>query len=298
MENKTKIVVTGGAGFVGAHLSEALVAAGYEVHIIDNLVSGKRGHMPPEAIFHDMDIRNLPDIKGVINGAYAIFHLAALPSVPYSIENPAETTEVNLLGTVNVLTAARDAGADRVVFSSSAAVYGDAETSPVREELPAKPKSPYGLQKFESELNCGLFSQMYGLKTVSLRYFNIYGPRQNPDVPYASVIPKFIQKRKNGEQLPVFGSGEQTRDFVHVKDVAEANMKALLSDKVGKGEAINIGTGRSHSVKTIAGLIGGPMEHLQKREEIMHSVSDITLASKLLDWKPKWALEDGIKELL
>lgn len=292
-----KVIVTGGAGFIGSHLVERLVALEYEVHVIDNLVAGKREQVHSKATLHVIDIRDKEKLVPIFNGADTVFHLAALPSVPYSIENPIETHEVNALGTLNVIMASRDAGVRRIVYSSSSAVYGDQEKMPVSEEVLCEPISPYGLQKFESEHYLRLASELYGLETVSLRYFNLYGPRQNAVGPYASVIARFIDQCAGGEPLTVVGEGKQTRDFVHVLDVVEANIRAMDSAHVGKGEAVNIGGGKSYNVLEVADLVGGAINYLPPRIEIMDSLADITRAHKLLEWEPRQSFTEGINSL-
>jgi UDP-glucose 4-epimerase len=293
-----KVIVTGGAGFVGAHLVKELISKGFEVHVIDNLVVGKRENLDGRAVLHVLDIREIETIRPIFIGASYVFHLAALPSVPYSIEHPEETHSVNLTGTLHVLLASRDAGVERVIFSSSAAVYGDQEELPVHEGMNPRPMSPYALHKLESEQYMKLFSDIYGLSTISLRYFNIYGEGQNPDGPYASAIPKFVMRKKSGKPIQIIGDGEQTRDFVHISDVVSANIAAMESEKVGKGEVINIATGKNVSMNYVANLIGGPIEHVPPRLEIKHSVAHIGSAKNLLDWEPKADLEKGISELL
>jgi len=281
-----KILVTGGAGFIGSHLVRALRALGHDVEILD--------------IVHDPrnDIRNLEWIRSKFDGIQYVFHLAALTSVQLSIEQPVETNLTNLGGTLNVLIAAKNAEVRRIIFSSSAAVYGEQERLPVHEDAKTYPMSPYAIQKFGSEEYLKLFSKIYNLETVSLRYFNVYGSGQNPSGPYASVIPKFIEQRKHKKPLTIIGDGLSTRDFVNVSDVVSANILAMESNKVGKGEVVNIASGMSTSANQVAELIGGPIEHLPQRLEIKDSVADISLASKLLDWSPKVGLESGIKELL
>lgn len=295
---KEKIVVTGGAGFIGSHLVERLVRDGFDIHVVDNLIAGKREHVPPGATLHIIDIREKEKLSPIFKDADTIFHLAALPSVPYSIEYPIETHEVNVLGTLNVLMAARDAGVRRIVFSSSSAAYGDQQELPIYEYAPCEPKSPYGLQKLESELYMRLASELYGVGTVSLRYFNLYGPRQNATGPYASVIAKFLDQSACGEELTVVGDGEQTRDFIHVEDVVEANIAAMKSLHVGSGEVINIGGGIRCSINQIAEMIGGEVLHVPQRTEIKDSLAAIDQARDLLGWMPRKKFEDGIKELL
>ena len=281
---KTKVVVTGGSGFIGSNLIAELERQNYEVENID-LVVGR-------------DIRKLDQIKPLFVGAKYVFHLAALPRVQYSIEHPVETNETNVIGTLNVLLAAKEAGVAKVIYSASSSAYGDQEIMPLVETLPAKPKSPYGLQKYIGEMYARVFSEVYNLPTVSLRYFNVYGPGQNPDGAYALVIGKFIKQKKEGQPLTITGDGEQTRDFTHVRDVVRANILAAESDKVGKGEVLNIGAGRNFSVNKIAELVGGEKEYLPARLEPKHTLADNRLAKELLGWEPQVKLEDGIKELL
>ncbi len=234
-----KAVVTGGAGFIGSHLVNVLIKEGFEVSIIDNLSSGKKENLNSQAKFFNVDIRNLEDIRPIFEGAKYVFHLAAIPSVQYSIENPIETNAVNLDGTLNVLTAAKEAGVKKVVYSTSCTVYGDAENLPVTEAESIKPKSPYGLQKYFGELYMKSFSELYGLPTVNLRYFNVYGKGQSSTGAYASVIAKFLSLKQAGQKFTIFGDGSQTRDFINVEDVARANLAAALSEKAGRGESIN-----------------------------------------------------------
>lgn len=293
-----KVVVIGGAGFIGSHLTDALIERGYDTHIIDNLSGGKRENVNTKATLHEVDIRNLDDIKPIIKGAKYVFHLAALPRVQFSIENPLETHEVNVTGTQNVLIAAKEGGVERVIYSSSGgSAYGDQKTMPLVETMVANPKSPYGLHKYVGELYAKVWNIVYGLETVSLRYFNVYGPRINPDGAYPLAIGKFLKQRKEGKPMTIWGDGTQTRDFTHVKDVVNANLLAAESKKVGKGEVLNIGAGKNFSVNQLAELVGGPVVHEPSRLEPHDSLADNSLARELLGWKPEVALEDGIKEL-
>jgi len=295
---KPRAIVTGGAGFIGSHLTDLLMEKGYEVHIIDNLSGGKKENIHPDAILHEADVRNLADIEPIFEGVEFVFHLAALPQVQYSIEEPVKTGEINMGGTLNVLLAARSANVKKVIYSASSAAYGDQETSPLHEGLLPKPKSPYGLQKYIGEHYLRIWSEVYGLPTVSLRYFNVFGPRQSSTGAYASVIAKFLDQRKKGLPLAITGDGLQTRDFVHVKDVARANFFAAINENMKGGEVINIGSGESYSVNDIARIIGGETVHIEARLEPKNSLADITLSEKLLGWKPSITLSDGIKELL
>ena len=292
-----KMVVTGGAGFIGSHVADALVALGHEVHVIDSLVNGKREHVPTDAILHELDILDTVRIAPIIEGAHTVFHLAALPRVEFSLEHPVEAHEANVNGTLSVLIAARDGKAGRVVYSASSSAYGDQETLPLREDMPANPPHPYGLQKHISELYMRQFSSAYGLPTVSLRYFNIYGPRLDPDGAYALVIGRFLSQRAEGKPLTITGDGTQTRDFTHVSDAVRANLLASESENVWNGEVINIGAGRNTSIQELADIIGGDREYIPERRETKHTRADNRLAKELLGWAPSVGLEEGIKDL-
>lgn len=296
-DKKIKVVVTGGAGFIGSHLVDELISRGFDVHIIDNLSNGLPDNVNKEANFFKEDIRNFEAIKKIIEGAQYVFHTAALPRVQYSIENPLETHDVNVNGTVNLLVAAKDAGVKKIIYSASSSAYGNQETMPLREDMVANPLSPYGLQKHIGELKCRVFSKIYGIPTVSLRYFNVYGPRFRADGAYALVIGKFLKQKKEGVPLTIVPDGEQTRDFTHVRDIVMANILAMESEKVGKGEVINIGAGRNWSVNKVAELIGGPVEFCEPRLEPKHTLADNFRARELLGWEPKVSLEEGIEEL-
>ena len=290
-------VVTGGTGFIGSHLVTALLAEEYVVKIIDNESSGKQRKIPEGAEFFGQDINDTAALTKVMRGADFVFHFAALPRVQYSIEYPLETNAVNVGGTVSVLKAAHDAGVKRVVYSASSSAYGDQAVMPLTEDMPASPKSPYGLQKYIGELYCRVFSDVYGLSTVSLRYFNVYGSGASTEGAYALVIAKFLKQRSLGEPMTITGDGKQTRDFTHVHDVVRANILAANSERVGKGEVINIGAGKNASVLHIAKLIGGPVTHIAARLEPHDTLADNSLAKKLLGWEPGVSLEDGITEL-
>lgn len=295
---KKKMVVVGGAGFIGSNLTEALVARGDDVHVIDNLAGGKREHVDSGATFHEVDICNYEAIVPIIAGADTVFHFAALPRVQFSIEHPLETNEVNVGGTLKVLTAAKEGGVRRVVYSASSSAYGDQEKMPLEETMPANPLSPYGLQKYIGEEYCTLYSTVYGLETVSLRYFNVYGKNQDPEGAYALVIGKFLKQKSEGNPLTITGDGEQSRDFTSVRDVVRANILASESQKVGKGEAINIGAGKDCTINRLADLIGGTKKYVEARLEPKHTLADISKAKELLGWVPEVRLEDGIEELL
>lgn len=289
--------MTGGAGFIGSHLVDALLEAGKEVIVIDDLSGGKRERVDPKATLHVVDIRDYDAIAPLFSGAEYVFHLAALPRVQYSIEHPTETHAVNVNGTLNVLLAAKEAGVKRVVYSASSSAYGNQETLPLREDMLPAPLSPYGLHKFIGEHYAHVFSEVYGLSTVSLRYFNVYGPRLDPDGAYALVIGKFLKQRSEGGPMTITGDGTQTRDFTHVRDVVRANLLAAESTQVGHGEVVNIGAGRNASINELAHLIGGPVTYIPARLEPKNTLADNTKARELLGWIPEVALADGIAEL-
>lgn len=295
---KEKIVVTGGAGFIGSHLVKAHLEKGYDVHVVDNYAGGKRADRIHEgATYHEVDIRDYALLAPVVSGAKYLFHEAALPRVQFSIENPELTFSVNAAGFITVLRAAHEGGVARVVYAASSSAYGDQPVLPLAEDMPAMPKSPYGLQKYIGELSARLWSEVYQLSTVSLRYFNVYGPGFDPEGAYALVIGKFLKQRMAGEPMTITGDGTQTRDFTHVSDIVRANMLAAESPKVGKGETINIGAGRNVSVNDLAAMIGGPVTHVAPRLEPHDTRADNRKAKELLGWEPSVALEDGIAEL-
>lgn len=294
-------LVTGGAGFIGTNLVKRLLADGHKVIVLDNFAAGRmEDRIQPGAEYYEGDIRNIEDIKDACSGGVdGIFHLAALPRVLFSIENPLETHDVNVNGTLNVLLAARDLKIRRVVFSTSSAAYGDQEVYPLKEDgVIKKPLSPYGFHKLIGEEYCRLFSLLYGLETVSLCYFNIYGPYFDPEGAYALVIGRFLKLRKEGKPLTVRGDGELYRDYTHVDDAVEANILAMTKDTVGKGEVINIGYGEPHSVNELVKLIGGEYEHVPLLPgEMKFTHADNTKAKELLGWEPSIKLEDGVKQL-
>jgi len=295
------VVVTGGRGFLGSHLCEGLVREGYSVHAID-ITDHELPHRPrsSDARLHSIDIRNgdalriLFDKLGTIAG---IFHTAALPRVQFSIDYPEESHDVNVNGTLTLLLAARDHKVGKVIYSASSSAYGDQETLPLREHLLPRPKSPYALHKYLGEHYCKIFSEVYGVPTVSLRYFNLYGPGADPSGAYAQAMIKFIHLRKHNKPLTITGDGEQTRDVVHVRDVVRANILALQSTSVGNGEVVNIGSGTAPSINMVADMIGGEREYIAPRIEPKHTRADIVRAKELLGWEPEISLEEGVAEL-
>ena len=293
-----KVVVTGGAGFIGSHLADALLEAGYDVHVVDNLANGKREDVPVGAVFHELDVRDTAALMELFAGAHAVFHLAALPRVTYSYDYPVESHEANIDGTFSVLMAARDAGVRRVIYAGSSSSYGSQETLPFTEDMRPNPVSLYAFQKFAGEEYARLFSENYGLSTVTLRFFSVYGPRMRPDGGYALAIPKFLESRKEGKPLPITGDGSHTRDFTHIRDVVRACLLAMESEKAGKGEVFNIAAGRNVSVNTLADLIGGEREYLAPRPgDAQDTFGDTAKAREILGWEPGVPLEEGIEEL-
>ncbi len=292
----SKTLVTGGAGFIGSNLVDELINQGNEVLVLDNLSTGKKENINPKAKFVQADITNLDEIKPHFVGIDYVFHLAALPRVQWSIENPIESHNANINGTLNVLLAARDAKVKRFIYSASSSAYGDTQTLPLRENFLPMPMSPYGLHKYVGEHYAHLFSLLYGLETVSLRYFNVYGPRMAFEGAYVTVIAVFLRQKKEGKKMTIWGDGTQTRDFTFVSDVVSANISASQSTKVGKGEVINIGAGNNYSVNEIAKRLGGDKENLSPKIEPHDTLADNSKAKELLGWTPYISLKEGIEK--
>ncbi len=298
MQQKKKMVVTGGAGFIGSNLVEELLRRGHEVHVVDNFAGGRApGRLFDEATLHEIDIRDYPALADVVSSADVVFHLAALPRVQDSIDHPTETHDVNVNGTLSVLEAARHGGARRVLLASSAAVYGDQEVVPLHEALRATPKSPYGLHKYMGERKLELWSELYGTETVSLRFFNVYGPRFDPDGPYALVVGRFLKLATEGKPITIAGDGTNTRDYVHVHDIVDGLMRAAESAQVGRGEVINLGSGIETSVNELARIIGGEVTFVAPRIEPARSCADITRARTLLAWQPVRTLAQSLPKM-
>jgi len=272
-----------------------LINQGHQAVIIDNLTTGKKEYVNPKAKFVRADIRDLKKIKPLFSKIDYVFHLAAFPRVQPSIEDPATANDINLNGTLNVLIAARDAKVKKVIYSASSSVYGDQEKMPLTEDMPAHALSPYGLQKYVGELYCRLFSDIYGLPTVSLRYFNAYGKRQALEGAYCLVMGIFVRQRLNNEAMTITGDGNNRRDYTSVIDVVRANILAAQSHKVGKGEVINIGRGSNFSVNELAAMIGGPVKHIEPRIEPKETLADNSLAKRLLGWEPTVDLPEWLE---
>jgi UDP-glucose 4-epimerase len=276
----------------------------HEVVVIDNFSSGKRANLSGFKNVHCIEgsICDLHLLKEAFSGADGIFHLGAIASVARSVDDPVATNSTNLTGTLNVLLAARDCGVKKVVFSSSSAIYGDEPTLPKREDMPPGPLSPYAVSKLAGEYYCNVFFALYGLKTVSLRYFNVFGPRQDPLSEYAAVIPKFITRLLNHQSPLIFGDGKQTRDFVYVKDVVQANLLAMQSLKTG---TFNIGSGESIDLNTLARTLAEimdmdipPLYEKPRSGDIRDSVSDISAAKKCLGYQTHYSLDKGLAETI
>ena len=294
-----KIVITGGAGFIGSNLAEEL-SKKHEVVIIDDLSTGSAENV------EDLDLELVrgsitdPDLlEEYFRGVDYVFHQAALPSVQRSIEDPVLANEVNICGTLNVLVAARDAGVKKVIYASSSSVYGDTPELPKREDMKPDPKSPYAVAKLAGEYYCKVFNEIYGLKTVALRYFNVYGPRQDPSSDYAAVIPKFVNRVMAGKAPIIYGDGEQTRDFTFVRDVVQANVLAMESDATG---VFNVAAGQRISVNDLAGMV---MEVIGNRVNCVHeepragdvrdSLGDVSRAYAGFGYVPRYGMEDGLR---
>lgn len=307
--NCSKILVTGGAGFIGSHLVDRLLDEGFEVIVLDNLSTGRMQNLVHHQHRKDLhfikgDIRDFELVKKVVVEVDAVFHEAALVSVTRSVENPILTSEVNVNGTLNLLKACSDADVKRFIYASSSSVYGEAEALPKDEGLVPKPISPYAVSKMAAERYCLVFREVYGLETVCLRYFNVYGPRQVYG-PYSGVISIFINRLLNGEPPVIYGDGKQTRDFTHVEDVVQANMLAL-NERDAVGEVFNIATGVATSVNELAALLQEIMgkTHLKpvytgpRAGDIRHSYADITKAREVLGYRPKFSLREGLAKLV
>jgi nucleoside-diphosphate-sugar epimerase len=297
-----RAVVTGGAGFIGSNLVDQLIDDGHDVFVFDNLSTGDEKNINPKAWFdRHVDISNWdhnsynPGDIIKAEGIDTIFHLAARARVQPSIEDPILFNQTNVNGTLNLLKGAVDNGVKRFVYSSSSSVYGNVECIPTPEGHPTNPLSPYGAQKLIGEIYTKTFSQVYGIETVNLRYFNVYGERQKLEGAYCLVMGKFIQQRLNGEPMTIRGTGAQRRDFTYVGDVVRANILAAASDRVGGGESINIGSGDNRSVNDIADMIGGDRINVISVLEPQETLADNRLALGLLGWKPEGNIEEWVE---
>ena len=299
-----RVLVTGGAGFIGSHLVEALVSAGCQVRVYDNLSSGNTDnlkHLEGKFSFYEADIRDRQKLEAALDGCEVVFHLAAIVSVPQTVENPIDSAEVNEMGTLFVLDASRQAKVKRVVFSSSCAVYGDDPRLPKRENMAPKPLSPYAAQKLAAEYYAKVFNDLYGLETAVLRYFNVYGPRQDPSSPYSGVISIFMTKALLNEPVVIYGDGNQSRDFIYVRDVVKANLLAATAENVS-GQVMNIGSGQSvrindlwQAVCALSGRSNDPRYESKRPGDIVASLADIDRAKELLGFECEAFLEKGLE---
>ena len=299
-------LVTGGAGFIGSHLSEELVRRGETVRVADSLVTGKRSNLDhiPNVEFVQGDLADIDFAKSVVQGCDYVLHQAAIPSVPRSVKDPITSNRANVDGTLNVLVAARDAGVRRLVFAGSSSAYGDTPTLPKDEDMPTNPLSPYALQKVVGEQYLQMFTKLYGLETVSIRYFNVFGPRQDPSSPYSGVISVFATALLENRSPKIYGDGEQTRDFTYVANVVDGVLRACEATGAS-GQVINVATGGRISLnelfkemKKIVGASVNP-EYVEPRAgDVRDSQADIRKAKDILGYKPTVSFEDGLKRTI
>jgi len=291
----SKCLVTGGAGFVGSNLVDELIGQGHQVVVIDNLSTGKKEYINAGADFYNLDLKNLAAIAPLFNGVAYVFHQAALARVQPSIEDPAKYHDNNVNATLNVLIAARDAKVKKLIYASSSSVYGDQARMPLTEDLAVAPISPYALQKYIGEEYCRLFSHVYKLPAVCLRYFNVYGPRMATEGAYASVVSIFGQQMQKGEPMTIAGDGTHFRTYTYVKDIVRANILASQSD-IADGRAINAGQSTEYTVNQIAKMFGGPTTNIPERIEPARNLCSNALAKKLLGWEPSMDLPEWLAE--
>lgn len=300
-------LVTGGAGFIGSHLVEELVARGAAVRVLDNFSTGKRENLEEwldEIELVEGSVENEQICKRAVQGVEYVLHQAALCSVPRSVENPVATNATNVNGTLNLLWACKEIGLRRFVCAGSSSAYGDSEVLPKVETMTPKPCSPYAVSKLVQELYCMVFHRLYGLKTVVLRYFNVYGSRQDADSPYAAVVPSFVQALIRGGRARIYGDGEQSRDFTYVKDCVQANLLACQAAGA-VGQVLNIASGRRTVInslhKVIAGLLDRedrPKHEAPRAGDVRHSLADISKAKELLGYEPRYTIDQGLSEAI
>jgi UDP-glucose 4-epimerase len=309
MGESVRYLVTGGAGFIGSHLAERLLRDGHRVRVLDDFSTGRRANLAfgaddPRLEVVEGDIRDAARVRAAMGDIEGVFHQAALVSVPRSVACPRLSLEINALGTLTVFDAARETGVPRVVFASSAAVYGAAGRLPLAETSPPAPTSPYGLDKLYTEQLAALYRELFGFEAVALRYFNVFGPRQDPSSPYAGVISIFRDRLAVGEAVTVFGDGEQTRDFVYVEDVVAANLAAMTAP-AGVGAVYNVGRGERVSLNQLLAMLGDilgrrPVVAYQppRPGDIRHSQGDISAIQSALGWAPRWNVPSGLSALV
>jgi nucleoside-diphosphate-sugar epimerase len=299
-----RVLVTGGGGFIGSHLAGRLAALGHRVRILDNFATGRRSNvvaLDADVDLIEGDIQSYERVHNAIAGCDLVFHQAALPSVPRSVADPLTSNATNVIGTLNVLLAARDAGVRRVVFASSSSVYGTSHELPKREDMAPMPVSPYAVAKLASEGYCRSFGEVYGLETVALRYFNVFGPRQDPRSQYAAVVPNFITSLLTGERPTIFGDGEQSRDFTYVENVVQANLLAMEAD-VAPGRVYNVACGERVSLNQLFSVLREladsgvePVYAAPRAGDVRHSLADLTASRRDLGYEPTVDLREGLR---
>jgi UDP-N-acetylglucosamine/UDP-N-acetyl-alpha-D-glucosaminouronate 4-epimerase len=299
-----KVLVTGGGGFIGSNLARALAERGDDVRVLDNFSTGNRANLSElasEIEIVEGELRSYERVHAATRGVEVVFHQGALPSVPRSVQDPLTTSAVNVEGTLNVLLAARDEGIRRVVFASSSSVYGNSGELPRLETQNPDPISPYGVSKLAAERYCVSFARVYPLETVALRYFNVFGPNQDPTSQYSAVVPRFITAIADGQPVAIYGDGDQRRDFTYVANVVDANLLAADADGV-TGKVLNIATGRATTVNELADAIGALLGRQVERDEqpertgdVRDSWADVTHAREVLGWEPRIGLDEGLR---
>lgn len=296
-----RILVTGGAGFIGSHITSALLEQGDEVRILDDLSTGHRRNLEEKAELHEASVTDLDAVRAAVDGCDYVFHEAALASVPRSIAHPGPNNLVNVDGTLNVLIAARDAGVKRVIYAASSSAYGDSERLPKVETMPTNPKSPYAVAKLAAEQYVSVFAQVYGMETLAIRYFNVFGPRQDPGSQYAAVIPLFIDALLEGRAPTIHGDGEQSRDFTYIDNVVHANLRALTAPRLG-GEVVNVALGDRITLNelygTIAEILGSDIKAIHgdpRPGDVRHSQADIQKARQLLGYDIQVPVRVGLE---
>jgi UDP-glucose 4-epimerase len=302
-----RALVTGGAGFIGSHLVDGLLARGYQVRVLDNFATGRRenlARMLDQIDLLEGDVRNLTTVHTAMRKVDVVFHQAALPSVSRSVANPLESNEVNITGTLNVLVAARDAGVKRVVYAASSSAYGNTQVLPKVETMPADPLSPYAISKLAGEMYMRAFAQLYGISTVSLRYFNVFGPRQDPNTQYAGVIAKFVTCALQGKSYPVHGDGEQSRDFTYVENAVQANVLAAETQIEG-APVVNIAFGARTTLNQLIAMLNeltgqnlAAQYGAERAGDVRHSHADIARARQLLNYAPAVDMREGLRRTL
>ncbi len=301
-------LVTGGAGFIGSHLVDALLARGETVRVVDNFATGSRAYIQSvceRIAFYEVDITDLEALREPMQGVDYVLHQAAIPSVPRSVDDPLQTHAACATGTLNVLIAARDAKVKRVIYAASSSAYGDIEGTYKSEDMPPRPLSPYAVAKLVGEQYCQVFYTVYGLETVALRYFNVFGPRQDPNSPYSAVIPLFIKAMLAGESPTIFGDGRQSRDFTYIENVVQGNLLACKADGRVAGKVINLACGGSINlldlIAAINALLGTHIEPIfapPRAGDVKHSCADIRLAQELLGFEPTVSFQEGLRRTL